>query len=631
MPGISYNRARRVVARQLKRFGKLDAVQALLIRGNVTRPCLAARLEFRPEQRELHEVGTSRILIAANSVDIPPHHDFDMIHYAGANYRIVEPIKGLHQSEETRYYYDCVVSYQQKVSYLHPIENIGAISIGLGFDVEPDHIEIVHEIQGASFGLGFDMYPIPIAQATNFIEGASFNFGFDMESVPELTNYIGPASFGFGFDMEPTISTVGANYITGASFSLGFDMEPIAQGTNYIEGASFGLGFDVAGAVEAQLINYIEVAFDMGFDMASIPELTQFIPAVNFGMGFGIDNAVVTSIPNTPVDDGDATATIDDTTPVTGQTINCVFADNDPDGAATGITYQWFHDTSNLITGATSASYTVPQFLLGSTLRCRVNYTDGEGYSESIFTADTSAIAQGNQVSAWTFSNADNNSSNNSGTTLNLGPGAIPANRIVVVLVEAVHASLTQGVTSITVPGGGTMTLIEQMSTTWSQVTTKRGVIQLYAIHSGAGIAAGSWVANMAAGYSIHLMMATLAGGLRTIMAPDTVTPGGAFEGLANQSTRNSASAAVCSYTRGGLASSKPFLIAGLVAPQVQSGIADHASGGSFTSIIDVAQAAGQQVAQRWDPGSSGNKTVAFSGSSREFFSACFALSSFPP
>ena len=101
---------------------------------------------------------------------------------------------------------------------------------------------------------------------------------------------------------------------------------------------------------------------------------------------------VPVSGPAAPVDDGNATAALSTNSPSVGQTITCTFHNNDPDGAASGISFQWFRDTSTEISGATSSSYLVQAADEGFSLRCRVNYTDGEGFAESIFTNSTALV-----------------------------------------------------------------------------------------------------------------------------------------------------------------------------------------------------------------------------------------------
>lgn len=107
------------------------------------------------------------------------------------------------------------------------------------------------------------------------------------------------------------------------------------------------------------------------------------------GSGF-VENVDSNSV-TINVDDGDAGASLSGTAQQ-GQTLTCTFHDNDPDGPATGISYQWQRSGSN-IGGATSSTYLVTGADVGSTLRCRVNYTDGQGFAESIFTVSSSVVS----------------------------------------------------------------------------------------------------------------------------------------------------------------------------------------------------------------------------------------------
>lgn len=101
-----------------------------------------------------------------------------------------------------------------------------------------------------------------------------------------------------------------------------------------------------------------------------------------FGLGF-----IGTGLNDT----GDATATLSGTAAF-GNTLTCTFNNDDPDGAATGITYQWFRDASTSIGGATSSTYPIVIADEGHTLRCQVSYTDGKGFSESITTANSATV-----------------------------------------------------------------------------------------------------------------------------------------------------------------------------------------------------------------------------------------------
>jgi ELWxxDGT repeat protein len=69
-----------------------------------------------------------------------------------------------------------------------------------------------------------------------------------------------------------------------------------------------------------------------------------------------------------------------------GQTLTAQLQSDDPDGFGTGFSYSWrsSSDGSSWSTVGTSASYGVATADQGKQLRLLVNYTDGEGFSESI-------------------------------------------------------------------------------------------------------------------------------------------------------------------------------------------------------------------------------------------------------
>lgn len=332
------------------------------------------------------------------------------------------------------------------------------------------------------------------------------------------------------------------------------------------------------------------------------------------------------------IDSGDATATLGGSTTV-GQNATCTFNDNDPDGAASGVAYQWFRDpagTNTSIGGATNSTYTLQAADEGFTVRCRVTYTDAQGFSETIYTATSAVVAAGSSNFSVTL---QDQSSTNSAQTLNLGPGAIPADRIVIVAVTMTHASFSPSVNSVSIPGGGTMTKIDEVFQTWSQATTRRGSVTWFAVHSGAGIAAGTWTITGAfTNNFIGATMFVIAGSERTVIAKDNVNPAGVFHGDHNTQAINQVGTTTISYTRGALTSSNPLLIAAAVAPGIQTGIANlSAAATNWTAQGDQAQTNGQMVTETWLPGASGNRTVAFQGATREALSSCIALNSDPP
>ncbi len=101
------------------------------------------------------------------------------------------------------------------------------------------------------------------------------------------------------------------------------------------------------------------------------------------------DNAAPTGAP-----------TIDDTTPVVGETLTARAAGivDDPDGlTGATFTWQWFRKpsggTATPIAGATSATYTVVAADVGATLRAQVSFTDDDGTDETVESAETATVA----------------------------------------------------------------------------------------------------------------------------------------------------------------------------------------------------------------------------------------------
>ena len=103
------------------------------------------------------------------------------------------------------------------------------------------------------------------------------------------------------------------------------------------------------------------------------------------------EEGIVTVTSTISIDEGDGTVTISGTE-TEGSTLTANFANDDPDGSATGITYQW-ERSGTPIGGATSSTYLLDAADVGETITVVVNYTDGEGFAESIESAATGTIA----------------------------------------------------------------------------------------------------------------------------------------------------------------------------------------------------------------------------------------------
>ncbi len=91
------------------------------------------------------------------------------------------------------------------------------------------------------------------------------------------------------------------------------------------------------------------------------------------------------------------TVTIDDTTPMVGETLTADASGvSDPDGPASlTITWRWLRvsgETATEIPGATTASYTVVAADAGATLKAEAAFTDEDGTPETVESAETSAV-----------------------------------------------------------------------------------------------------------------------------------------------------------------------------------------------------------------------------------------------
>lgn len=185
-----------------------------------------------------------------------------------------------------------------------------------------------------------------------------------------------------------------------------------------------------------------------------------------FGLGFAGAPFVLTNT-------GSGTAPLSGTE-ANGNLLTADFLNNDPDGAATGITYQWFRDVSTTIVGATSSTYLLTSTDVGHTVRCRVNYTDGKGFSESIFTASSGTIGTG-AMSNFTLrgDTSINNQSSGTFTVSSAAIGTAAADRWVFVLFFSKNAT-ARTLNSVTI--GGVTAAVETISGTHNQTLGLVGI-----------------------------------------------------------------------------------------------------------------------------------------------------------
>ena len=125
-------------------------------------------------------------------------------------------------------------------------------------------------------------------------------------------------------------------------------------------------------------------------------EVTVWATTTNAHSGSVLDSAPLT------IEDDDNAAptgavTIDDTTPVVGETLTADASNvDDPNGLTNrSFTWQWLRvsgGTETEVAGATTASYTVADADVGATLKVRVGFTDDEGTEETVESAETAVV-----------------------------------------------------------------------------------------------------------------------------------------------------------------------------------------------------------------------------------------------
>jgi T1SS-143 domain-containing protein len=94
------------------------------------------------------------------------------------------------------------------------------------------------------------------------------------------------------------------------------------------------------------------------------------------------------------VNDGDASISITGTVEL-GETLTAIFGNDDPDGAASGVTYQWQRGGVD-IGGANGSTYTLVGADAFKTITVAVSYTDGQGFTETVVSAATAPVVDPN-------------------------------------------------------------------------------------------------------------------------------------------------------------------------------------------------------------------------------------------
>ena len=125
--------------------------------------------------------------------------------------------------------------------------------------------------------------------------------------------------------------------------------------------------------------------------------VTLALQANPIAYALGADDAATAAVRDDDNAAPTGAVTIDDTTPVVGETLTADASGiDDPDGLTNrSFTWQWLRvsgGTEAPISGATTASYTVADADVGATLKARVGFTDDDDTTETVESAETAAV-----------------------------------------------------------------------------------------------------------------------------------------------------------------------------------------------------------------------------------------------
>lgn len=105
-----FARSQATATRIIKRWG--GPKQGYFIRAGARRPAWMARLEYKPEERDLYVDGAERLYVSVEGLKIAPEQELDFIEYGGFNYRILKPPLGPRPNGTVIYYDLAVIKFQ---------------------------------------------------------------------------------------------------------------------------------------------------------------------------------------------------------------------------------------------------------------------------------------------------------------------------------------------------------------------------------------------------------------------------------------------------------------------------------------------------------------------------------------
>ena len=181
---------------------------------------------------------------------------------------------------------------------------------------------------------------------------------------------------------------------TAARLQLFFSISEtgdMCRGTNACNGATTSASIP-AGQASTNL--FVGTSDDSAHEADSVVTVTL---AANAAYELGTDRSAEVTVEDNDNAPPTGTVTIDDTTPMVGETLTADASGvSDPDGPASlTITWRWLRvsgGTATPIPGATSETYTVVAADAGATLKAEAAFTDDDGTAETVESAETDPV-----------------------------------------------------------------------------------------------------------------------------------------------------------------------------------------------------------------------------------------------
>ncbi len=220
----------------------------------------------------------------------------------------------------------------------------------------------------------------------------------------ELPAVVTPSSDGDVTEGDPAVFTLMRTGSTAGTLRVKFDIDP--SGGDFGLAAGDGTAFPVGVRTEDEAVfpagsSTVRVSLSTVDDNAHEADGTVFLTVLLsddefYALG-DVDFAELKLRDNDNADPTGA-VTIDDTTPVVGETLAADASGvDDPDGLTNrSFAWQWIRvasgGTATPIGGATAASYTVVAADVGATLKAEATFTDDDGTEETVESAETATV-----------------------------------------------------------------------------------------------------------------------------------------------------------------------------------------------------------------------------------------------